>query len=57
MDGCGLDCARSCLEQAGFEDFQHLRITDMGMEKGKSPVTDERITEVADMVKDLLNNG
>jgi uncharacterized metal-binding protein len=57
IDGCGLDCARSCLEQAGFEDFQHLRITDMGMEKGKSPVTDQRITEVADIVKDLLNNG
>ena len=57
IDGCGLDCARSCLEQAGFEDFQHLRIADMGMEKGKSPVTDQRITEVADMVKDLLNNG
>jgi uncharacterized metal-binding protein len=57
IDGCGLDCARSCLEQAGFEDFQHLRITDMGMEKGKSPITDERITEVADMVKDLLSNG
>jgi uncharacterized metal-binding protein len=57
IDGCGLDCANKCLEQAGFENFQHLRITDMGMEKGKSPVTDQRITEVADMVKDLLNNG
>ncbi|MHC4623471.1 MAG: putative zinc-binding protein [Planctomycetota bacterium] len=57
IDGCGLDCARSCLEQGGFEDFQHLRITDMGMEKGKSPVTDQRISEVADMVKDLLDNG
>jgi uncharacterized metal-binding protein len=57
IDGCGLDCARSCLEQAGFEDFQRLRITDMGMEKGRSPVTDQHITEVADIVKDLLNNG
>jgi uncharacterized metal-binding protein len=57
IDGCGLDCAKSCLKQAGFEDFQHLRITDMGMEKGKSPVTDQRITEVADMVKGLLSNG
>ncbi|MHC4184361.1 MAG: putative zinc-binding protein [Planctomycetota bacterium] len=57
IDGCGLDCAKSCLEQAGFEGFQHLRITDIGMEKGKSPVTEERITKAADMVKDLLSNG
>ena len=57
IDGCELDCAKNCPEKAGFEDFQHLRIADMGMEKGKSPVTDQRITEVADMVKDLLNNG
>lgn len=57
IDGCALDCAKNCLEQAGFEDFRHLRITDMGMEKGKSPATDERVTEVADIVKDLLNDG
>ena len=24
IDGCGLDCAKGCLEQAGFENFQHL---------------------------------
>jgi len=57
IDGCGLDCAKKCLEQANFEDFRHLRITDMGMEKGKSPASNERVTEVADIVKDLLNNG
>ncbi|HUT30939.1 MAG TPA: putative zinc-binding protein [Sedimentisphaerales bacterium] len=57
IDGCELDCAKNCLEKAGFENFQHLRITDMGMEKGKSPATDERVAEVADIVKDLLNNG
>lgn len=57
IDGCELDCAKNCLEKAGFEDFQHLRITDMGMEKGKSPATDERVAEVADVVEDLLKNG
>lgn len=57
IDGCELDCAKNCLEKAGFEDFQHLRVTDMGMEKGKSPATDERVAEVADVVEDLLKNG
>ncbi|MHC4187889.1 MAG: putative zinc-binding protein, partial [Planctomycetota bacterium] len=39
IDGCDLDCVKSCLQKVGFEDFQHIRITDMGMEKGKTPVT------------------
>ncbi|MHC4497909.1 MAG: putative zinc-binding protein, partial [Planctomycetota bacterium] len=46
MDGCGVDCVKNCLQQAGFNDFQHLRITDMGMEKGKSPATEERVADV-----------
>ena len=31
IDGCSLDCARKTLEQAGFTEFQHIRITDLGM--------------------------
>lgn len=47
IDGCPLDCARNTLEQAGFQGFEHLRITDLGMEKGSSPATDERVEQVA----------
>ncbi len=46
IDGCPLDCARKTLEQAGFTQFEHLRLTDLGMQKGNSPVTEERITKV-----------
>ena len=55
IDGCDMDCAKNCLQQAGFDNFQHLRITDLGMEKGKSAVTDQRIADVAEKAKDLLN--
>ncbi len=48
IDGCPLDCARRCLEEAGFTQFQHMRVTDLGMEKGKAPVTEENIAKVAD---------
>jgi uncharacterized metal-binding protein len=47
IDGCSLDCAKKCLELAGIAHFKHLRITDMGMEKGKTPVTEENIGKVA----------
>jgi uncharacterized metal-binding protein len=48
IDGCSLDCAKKTLEQAGFTRFEHLRITDLGMEKGQSPVTDQNIARVVE---------
>jgi len=47
IDGCPLDCARNTLEQAGFKGFLHLRLSDLGIAKGKSPATEERIAAVA----------
>jgi len=43
VDGCPLDCARKTLQEAGIENFGHLRITDMGFSKGSSPVTAESV--------------
>ena len=43
IDGCSSDCARNTFLQAGFKEFAHLRLTDIGMEKGKSPVSEEKI--------------
>lgn len=54
IDGCPLDCARNTLEKAGFTRFEHLRLSDMGLEKGRSPATDERVAEVAVRGKTLL---
>ena len=51
IDGCALDCARNCLEEAGFTECAHVRVTDLDMEKGKSPATEERIARVADACK------
>jgi uncharacterized metal-binding protein len=46
IDGCPLDCTRKTLEEAGFKQFAHVRLNDLGMEKGKSPATEERIAQV-----------
>ena len=54
IDGCPLDCARNTLEQAGFQQFEHLRLTDMGMEKGKTPATEEAIAKVVSRGKSRL---
>ncbi len=46
IDGCPLDCARKTLEQAQFTGFEHLRLSDLGMEKGKTPATEEAVARV-----------
>ena len=54
IDGCAVNCAKATLEQAGFTRFEHLRLADMGFEKGKSPVTDEAVARVAVQGAQLL---
>jgi uncharacterized metal-binding protein len=54
VDGCDSDCAKKTMEFGGFTDFVHLRVSDLGMEKGKTPVTDERIAVVAAKLRGLL---
>jgi uncharacterized metal-binding protein len=46
IDGCPLDCTKLSLEEVGFTEFEHLKITDLGLEKGKSPATVENIATV-----------
>ena len=48
IDGCALDCARMGLQESGFTEFTHVRVTDLGLEKGQTAVTDEAVTTVAD---------
>jgi len=47
IDGCPLDCARKTLEEAGFTQFEHVRLSDLGMEKGKTPATPEHLDNAA----------
>ena len=55
IDGCPLDCAKNSLEQAGFSDFAHLRLTDLGLEKGKTPATEAQVASVAQAAAALCN--
>ena len=54
VDGCPLHCARNTLEQAGFKKFEHLCLSDLGMVKGKTPVTEEAIAKVVSQGKARL---
>lgn len=54
VDGCDRDCAKKTMQKQGFDRFLHFRVTDLGWEKGKTPVTDERIQTVATRLRELL---
>ena len=54
IDGCPQDCARKLMEQAGFNGFQHLKLADLGLQKGSSPSTDENIRLVTRRGAELL---
>jgi len=54
IDGCRQECARKTMELAGFKNFQHLKLADMGFEKGKTRVTTARIRKVAAKGAELL---
>jgi uncharacterized metal-binding protein len=54
IDGCPLNCTKKCLEEAGFVDFKHLQLADIGMNKGETNVNDENIVKVADQGAAML---
>lgn len=54
IDGCPLNCARKCLEEAGFKDFKHLQLADMNMAKGETEVCDVNIAKVVEAGTMLL---
>ncbi len=47
IDGCNVDCVKKTLERLGFKDYLHMRVTDLGLEKGSAPVNHESIGKVA----------
>ncbi len=54
IDGCSTECGKKAMRQGGIDRYLHLRLDDLGMEKGKTPATRERIEEVVIKASQLL---
>jgi uncharacterized metal-binding protein len=46
IDGCTEDCGKKIMAMRGITDYRYLRLTDLGYEKYKTPVTEEIIRAV-----------
>jgi uncharacterized metal-binding protein len=55
LDGCPLHCGRNTLQHAGLTKFEHVCLADLGMQKGKTPVTDECVSKVVAQGKSRLS--
>jgi len=50
IDGCPVACARKNLERIGVKPKSYI-LTEMGLVKGKTPVTESVVTEVSNKIK------
>jgi uncharacterized metal-binding protein len=57
VDGCDSDCAKKTMQKNGFNEFVHFRVTDIGWEKGKTPVTTDRVAQAAGRLRALLQDA
>ncbi len=53
IDGCPIACGKRILEQHGFTHFKHLVVTELGLEKGNSPATNENVEKVFNIATKL----
>lgn len=50
VDGCSAACAKNCLEQIGVTPVSYI-LTDMGLVKRKTPVTEEIVNKMCEKIK------
>lgn len=56
LDGCPINCAEKILMENGNQQFEHVNITDFGIVKGQTPVTEEMIIKITDSILNPESN-
>ena len=51
IDGCALNCTKLCLEKAGFSKMDHMQLSNLGFEKGKTEISTTTISKVVTTAK------
>ena len=50
IDGCSVACAKKTLEKIGVRPTAYI-LTDLGLVKGESPVTEKAVKQITDLIK------
>ena len=51
IDGCSVACAKKILEHIGVTPTKSYTLTEMGVEKGKTPSNEEIISKISNKIK------
>ncbi len=54
LDGCPLDCVKLSLENLNIAEYEHLRVTDLGLKKGKTEINVNNINKVKGKLKQII---
>lgn len=54
IDGCPVACGQKIFDQAGFEGYTYLCLSEIGMTKGACPPSDHNISRTMDAARKLL---
>ncbi|WNO10683.1 putative zinc-binding protein [Teredinibacter sp. KSP-S5-2] len=57
VDGCGFGCAHKNLLNAGFESVEQVKLSELGLVKGKTEVGEKSIAIVSQHLECQLNNN
>ena len=55
IDGCSINCAKKILEHIGVTPTKSYILTEMEVEKGKTPVTEEIVNKISNKIKKGLS--
>jgi uncharacterized metal-binding protein len=55
IDGCAVACAKKTLEQIGVTPTSYI-LTELGLVKGESPVTEKIIAQMSEKIKNTNGN-
>lgn len=53
IDGCPINCPEKILKDKGIENFIYINTTNFGIKKGKTPITEDKLNEIIDYIKDI----
>ena len=56
IDGCPIACTKKLLERNGFNDFYYLELSKIGLNKGKTEISESNILKAVNSGKELFYN-
>lgn len=57
IDGRAVACGKKMFENFGITRFDHCILTDYGVIKGKTQITDRLVAEMSEKIKAIMVNG